>query len=110
MSKEWDKKNMKTLGVNMKKEEAEAFQEYAKKNNTTAGALLRGFVQAALSSNQEDKAPSHISGMNCLVTYKNVDRLKHETAFHNPTGNMNPDDVLNYYLEKVFEILDAARR
>ena len=110
MSKEWDKNNMKTLGVNVKKDVAEAFQEYAKAQGTTVGALLRGFIMAALDGQTEGTSNAHVSGMPCLVTYKNVDRLKHETAFHNPNGKMNPDDVLNYYLDKMLTFMEDVRK
>ena len=42
------------------------------------------------------------------VTVKNVDRLKHETSFHNPK-NLNPDELLNEILSKYFKWLDEAR-
>lgn len=42
------------------------------------------------------------------VTVKNTERLKHETAFHNPK-NLNPDEILNEILTNYFIWLDAAR-
>ena len=43
-----------------------------------------------------------------VLTAKNADRLKHETAFHNPK-NLNPDQLMNDILERYFKWLDEAR-
>ena len=108
MAKEWDKANMKTLALNVKKEVAEAFQQYAKEQGTTVGALLRGFVEATLSASKaEPKGPT--DGVPHLVSYKNTDLLKAETAHHNP-GNLNPDGVLNYILDEYFRFARRVRR
>lgn len=40
----WDKKNMMTLGVRLKKKEALAFKEYAAEQGKTANAVLKEFV------------------------------------------------------------------
>lgn len=40
----WDKKNMMTLGVRLKKKEAMAFKEYAAEQGKTANAVLKEFV------------------------------------------------------------------
>jgi hypothetical protein len=37
-----------------------------------------------------------------------MDRLKHETAFHNP-GNLNPDEMLNVILTRYFKLADELR-
>ena len=63
MAKEWDRKNMKSLGVNLKREEAEAFQELAKKHGTTVGAMLRMYIQGMLVDEQmggQDVGLTHI--------------------------------------------------
>lgn len=40
----WDKKNMMTLGVRLKKKEALAFKEYAAGQGKTANAVLKEYV------------------------------------------------------------------
>lgn len=42
-----------------------------------------------------------IEGIKHIVTYENVDRLKHEVAFNNP-NHLNPDEMLNAILEAYF--------
>ena len=109
MSKEWDRANMKSMGVNMKKEEVEAFKAYAEENHTTAGALLRGFVRATLGDKTEEIAPERLEGYPHIVSYKNTDRLKHETAFHNPR-HKNPNGVLNDILDDYFNFVEKVRK
>ena len=111
MAREWDKQNMRTLAVNLKKEEAEAFQKLAQDSDTTVAALLRGYVRGTLSAaepmqGQNNNAPW---GMEHTVSYKNVDRLKHEVSFHNP-DDLNPNQMLNLILDRYFAFLDMARK
>lgn len=109
MAKNWDRENMKTLGVNMKKDEAEAFRKLAESRGTTVGALLRGFVQGCLAG-QEKKVESESPwGVNHIVSYKNTDRLKREVAFHNP-GSLNPDQMLNEILDRYFDLVEQIRK
>lgn len=108
--KEWDRANMKTLAVNLKKGEAEAFQKYAMDQGSTVAALLRGFIQATLAS-QEPGAPDAqvVHGVAHIVSYKNTDRLKREVAFHNP-DNLNPDKMLNAILDHYFAFAEHVRK
>lgn len=109
MSKTWDRENMKTLGVNLKRAEAEAFQKLATENGTTVGAMLRAFIQNSLD-NEKRKADkdTHLPGIAHIVSYKNTDRLKHEVAFHNPR-NLNPDGMLNDILDQYFSFVKRVR-
>lgn len=110
MSKEWDRENMKSIGVNVKKETAERFRAYAEENGTTVGALLRGFVEATVAGQASSAAPPpSANGYWHLISYRMEDMLKHETAFHNP-GNKNPDGMLGYILEDYFRIAEHFRR
>ena len=108
--KEWDRLNMKTLAVNLKKAEAEAFQKYAAEHDTTVAALLRGFIQATLA-NQEPNTPDSqtVHGVPHILSYKNTDRLKRETSFHNP-NDLNPDQLLNEILDRYFAFAEAVRK
>jgi len=110
MSKTWDRENMKTLGVNLKKNEAEAFQKLAAENGTTVGAMLRAFIQGTLDQEKEAKesAADRVQGIAHIVSYKNTDRLKHEVAHHNPKG-INPDAMLNEILDQYFAFVKKVR-
>ena len=110
MSREWDRANMKSLGTNLKKEDAEAFRAYAAAHGTTVGALLRGFVQATITGdNRALEDACRLEGLPHAVSYKNTDRLKHETAFYNPLG-LDPNGVLNAILDEYFTFVEKARR
>lgn len=108
MAKEWDKANMKSLGTNMKRETAEAFQQYAKSRGTTVGALLRGFVEATVDSKHETSEKPAGPGVPHIVSYKNTDLLKAEVAHHNP-DNLNPDQMLNAILDDYFRFVKKVR-
>ncbi len=108
MAKEWDRQNMRSIAANVKAETAEAFKKYAEEHGTTMGALMRGFIQSTLEQPKETPVnPSN--GVPHLVSYKNTDLLKAETAHHNP-GNLNPDGVLNEILDEYFRFVKRIRR
>lgn len=52
-SKEWDKKNMTTLGCKVKKEEAAAFKEYAKEQGKTSNTVLKEYVHKCIKKDVE---------------------------------------------------------
>ena len=104
MAREWDKANMKSLGVNLKRDEAEAFQRLAKERGTTVGGMLRLYIQSVLADGTQNR-----EGLPHIVSYKNTDRLKHETAFHNPKG-LNPDGILNDILDDYFAFVEKVRK
>lgn len=110
MAKNWDKENMKVLGVNMKRDEAEAFQKLAKENDTTVGAMLRMHIQDTLKK-QDNRAgrTERLVGVNHIVSYENTDKLKHEVSFYNPE-HLNPDEFLNKILRDYFSFVESARR
>ena len=43
------------------------------------------------------------------MSYKNVDRLKHEVSFHNP-DHLNPDMMLNRILDDYFAFAEKIRK
>lgn len=108
MAREWDKANMKTMGVNVKKETAEAFRQYAAERGTTVGALLRGFIEATMADPKQAEDAGAL-GVAHIVSYKNTDLLKAETAHHNP-DNLNPDGMLNDILDEYFRFVRKVRR
>ena len=48
MSKEWDRENMKTLACRVRKEEAEAFRQFAETCGSSTHAILAAFVRGAV--------------------------------------------------------------
>ena len=110
MSKKWDSENMKTIAVNLKKDEAEAFRQLALDRGSTPAALLRGFIRGSLNESTETGAPAPSTpwGVDHIVSYKNTDRLKREVAFHNP-DNLSPDKMLNAILDRYFKFVEEVR-
>ena len=49
----WDKENMKTISVKLRKEIVAEFYRYAKENNTTAHRLMADFIIEKVSSLEE---------------------------------------------------------
>ena len=49
-----------------------------------------------------------IEGYMHMVSYKNTDRLKAETAHHNPKG-LTPDEMLNDILDRYFKLAAQMR-
>lgn len=45
----WDKENMKIVACKIKKEDAEAFKQYADDNGTTSNALLRNYIYKCIN-------------------------------------------------------------
>lgn len=108
MAREWDKQNMRNLATNVKVDTAERFKAYAAEHNTTVGALLRGFIEATLAQPKQDVI-TQTTGVPHLVSYKNTDLLKAETAHHNPR-NLNPDGMLNAILDDYFRFVKRVRQ
>lgn len=55
----WDAENMKIVACKIKKEDAEAFKDFAQANNTTPNALLRGYIYKCIDKEDgedEEKA------------------------------------------------------
>ena len=99
--------NLTMLATKLNTDDAEAFRELAAQNNTTVSRMLSTYIKTTLKENAPEPRPC---GMNVAVlTYKNVDRLKHEVAFHNP-NHMNPDQMLNHILDNYFKMVAEVRR
>lgn len=48
----WDKENMKIVACKIRKDDAEAFKQYAEDNNTTPNALLRNYIYNCLGKDE----------------------------------------------------------
>lgn len=61
-NQKWDKENMMTLGVRLKKKDAMAFKEYAASQGRTANAILKDYVfsilypEAAENAGEQEKS------------------------------------------------------
>ena len=101
--RKYDTENMAILATKMKKDEAKAFKDLAAKEGTTVGKKLSGYVREELTTKGRTQ-----TFVPAVLTAKNADRLKHETAFHNPK-NLHPNQLMNDILERYFKWLDEAR-
>lgn len=102
-----NKEELTMLGTKLSTKNADAFRAYAAENGTTVSRLLSTYIRDTLSKEEREPAPC---GMNrAVLTYRNVDRLKHEVAFHNP-HHLNPDKMLNYILDRYFEMVEEVRK
>ena len=60
--------------------------------------------------NEKNNGNSHaIEGYLHMLSYANTDRLKAETAHHNPKG-LTPDEMLNEILERYFDLAAQMRQ
>ena len=48
----WDKENMKIVACKIKKDDAEAFKQYADEKNTTPNALLRNYIYNCIAKGE----------------------------------------------------------
>ena len=88
--------------------DAEAFRALAAENNTTVSRMLSNYIKSVLT--EDPVSERHPTGTNhATLTYQNVERLKHEVAFHNPK-HLNPNEMLNEILERYFNLVDKARK
>ena len=49
----WDTENMKIVACKVKKEDAQAFKEYAEERDTTPNALLRSYVYKCIGKEED---------------------------------------------------------
>lgn len=111
MDKKKNETGLTLLATKLKTEEAEAFRELAAKNNTTVSRMLSEYIKASVEKDAKQSVSERTyTGTNAAVlTYRNVDRLKHEVAFHNP-NHYNPNEMLNHILNQYFKMADQIRR
>jgi hypothetical protein len=65
--------------------------------------MLRLYILETLNKDHAAAGVPHV------VSYRNTDRLKRETAFHNP-GNKTPDGILNDILDDYFHFVAKIRK
>jgi hypothetical protein len=107
MEKNCKKEDLTMLATRLNTMDAEAFRDLAEKKGTTVSRMLSNYIKIAVNEAVNDPNPT---GTNVAVlTYKNVDRLKHEVAFHNP-NHLNPDEMLNHILNQYFKMVAEVRK
>ena len=99
--------NLTMLATKLNTDDAEAFRALALENNTTVSRMLSNYIKTTLAENAVEPQPCSMNV--AVLTYKNVDRLKHEVAFHNP-NHLNPDEMLNHILNQYFKMVTEVRR
>jgi hypothetical protein len=104
----YNREHIRTLGANFRKEDAEAFRQLAERRGTTASAIIKSYVQSELAKEAGARPFSMANPYATTLTAKNFDRLKHETAFHNPK-NLNPDQMMNAILDDYFRFVEKVR-
>ena len=62
----WDAKNMKLVGVRLRRDKADAFRLYAQQHGTTPNAILKDYILRLLDGFDPDAAPPEIPGENDL--------------------------------------------
>lgn len=103
----YDKENMAMLATKLRKEDAEVFSNIAAERGSTVSRMLSDYVKSVNAEGTVKEA--NPTGTNVAVlTYENVERLKHEVAFHNPE-NLNPDEMLNGILNSYFAFVEKVR-
>ncbi len=107
------------LQVSVRRDTAEQLQAYAGDHGITVGALLRGFVMAALTeSDAVGAAGERIKNpimkelpegeWLCRITDRNAELIKAEYARHNPEM-LGPDELVNEIIANWFRLLRMAR-
>ena len=108
----YQRENMKTLAVNVKKEKAERFREIAESYGRTPSRLLHDYVDVVCSSGEvsfsRGGVPEGVPANMMRVNSRNFDRLYHETSFNNP-NHLNPEELLNDILRRYFRLADEIR-
>ena len=109
--KKYDDENMAILNTKLQKSDADAFRELAAARGTTVSRMLSGFVRDSITEKVSEKVSEDrpTSTNAAVLTYENVERLKHETAFHNP-HHYNPDEMLNHILNRYFAFVEEVRK
>lgn len=102
-----NKEELTMLGTKLSAKKADEFRAYAAENGTTVSRLLSTYIRDTLSEAEKEPAPCEMN--RAVLTYRNVERLKHEVAFHNP-DHLNPDKMLNHILDRYFEMVEDVRR
>ena len=108
----YNRENMKTLAVNVKKEKAERFREIAEDYGLTPSRLLHDYVDVVCRTGEASisrgSLPEGTPAYMMRLNSRNFDKLYHETSFHNPK-HLNPEELLNDILRRYFKLAEDLR-
>ncbi len=106
----YNKEHIRTVGANIRKEDAEAFRQIAEQRGTTPGAMIRQFIQQTIREAETGKRAEDPGALGFMyLTERNITRLMREAAQHNPDGK-NPDQLANAILDLYFELAEKLRK
>lgn len=107
----YNREHIRSVGTTLRKEDAEAFRALAERQGTTPGAMLKRFVLNTLADERSAHGATESTFATpevAVLSHKNFERLKRETAFHNPR-NFDPNGLLNHILNNYFKMADEIR-
>ena len=105
----YNKEHFRVIGANLRKEDADAFQKLAEAHGTTAGALLRQYIQNAIASDVNATRIKDCTEVGfTYLTERNTVRIMREAAQHNP-DHLNPDQLVNKILDGYFTLAEKFR-
>ncbi len=103
------KPNFRTVGANVRKEDAEAFQKLAAAHRTSPGALLRQYIQNAIASDVNATRLKDCTEVGfTYLSERNTVRVMREAAQHNP-DHLSPDQLVNKILDGYFVLAEKFR-
>ena len=101
--------NLTMLATRLSKEDAAAFRLVCERRGTTVSRMLSDYIKTVVAQEgPEGTGTSKNTARHAVLSHKNVDRLKHEVAFHNPR-HLNPDKMMNFILDCYFEFMAKVR-
>lgn len=110
--REWNKANIKSVGTTLSRADADAFIEYAKKNNTTPGRLIRDFVADTMTRSKSEvysdifpERPRE-PWQNICIERDTYVRLMRFTQFHSNVGT--PDQNVDALLNSIFDLYEKT--
>ncbi|MBR2081244.1 MAG: hypothetical protein IKC04_08905 [Oscillospiraceae bacterium] len=108
----YQRENMKTLAVNVKKEKAARFREIAEDYGMTPSRLLGDYVDVVCRTGDVSLSrggvPEGTPANLMRLSARNFDKLYHETSFNNPK-HLNPEELLNDILRRYFKLAEELR-
>ncbi len=87
----WDRKNMRTLSCSVRKETADAFQQYAKERKTSTHGLLKDYVSGCLAPQEPGYRPAYVS---VNIRAETLERLKTQADASGVSAGILADAIL----------------
>jgi len=101
--KAWNKENMRTVGANLRKEDAEKFRAIAEAHGTTPSAMIKSYVMAVISGHEdirvEKDAHTGVGPTTVVLTAETMERLKNKTSRYQMNPYKLADKVLSAWMD-----------